>query len=648
VALPLPNCGVEVSVCADTRLLNELDGFDLDPRLAIPFTGPIDPASVSARSVFVVRLAAGPPEAIGVERLVHDPATHTLYARPDTLLEPETRYGLVVTRELRDRRGRPIGPAPAFHAFLAAGERRAARGYRDALRRLMAGLERRGLRAGDVAVAAAFTTGSVTGFLEQARDELDRHPPAGAVITAPDGGGRAAFARAALKGLVLRRQVRAAPGDADAFRDTPLPLAAVPPAIGTLGVGWYWSPWYLGRERRIPDSPSGRPLLGPALTAPVPFVVLVPAGTPPPGGWPLALMGHGYGGEMFASSLLVAGTLARHGIATAALTVVGHGGGPGGRLLVERAAGGRLEVHVPGRGTDLDRDGAIGVAEGLGALAGGPSASLGLRDGLRQQVVDLMAFVRALRSGLDVDGDGVVDVRGDDVGYVGQSLGGIYGTLLLAVDPRIRAGVLNVPGGPIAEVARLSPVFRPSLRQVLAGRTPPLAPAAGGFHDDLPLRGDPPVPGPPPSALAIQEYLARAEWLARRGDPVAYARHLRSVPLPGVGKKRVLVQLAWGDGVVPNPTSVTLVRAGQLGDATTLLRYDRVAERVLPELREPHPFLLRIAAPGVAGAIARAAQEQAARFLADDDGPAWDPDQAEPSPFGAPLFEVPAERLPDR
>jgi hypothetical protein len=100
--------------------------------------------------------------------------------------------------------------------------------------------------------------------------------------------------------------------------------------------------------------------------------------------------------------------------------------------------------------------------------------------------------------------------------------------------------------------------------------------------------------------------------------------------------------------VVPNPTSATLVRAGQLGEATTLLRYDRVAARVPPELSDPHAFLLRLAAPGVVGAIARAAQEQVARFLADDASPPWDPDRADPPPFGEPLFEVPAARLPDR
>ena len=38
------------------------------------------------------------------------------------------------------------------------------------------------------------------------------------------------------------------------------------------------------------------------------------------------------------------------------------------------------------------------------------------------------------------------------VTYYGQSFGGIYGTMLLGTDPRVRAGVANVPGGPVTEV----------------------------------------------------------------------------------------------------------------------------------------------------------------------------------------------------
>ncbi len=380
---------------------------------------------------------------------------------------------------------------------------------------------------------------------------------------------------------------------------------------------------------------------------PVPFVIVVPAGTPPAGGWPVAIMGHGYGGEMFGSALRIAGTLARHGIATAAITVVGHGGGPDGRLVVTPATGAPLEVRVPGRGEDLNGDGAIEASEGLSTLRTGSLATLGSRDGLRQQVVDLMAFARALAGGLDVDGDGVVDTRGGPFYYVGHSLGGIYGTLLLAVDPRVTVGVLNVPGGPIPEIARLSPAFRPLLRDTLALRSPPLLNAADEFHEDLPLRNEPPVIAPAPGALAIQEYLARAEWLGRRGDPVAYARYLRAAPLSGLEPKPVLVQFALGDRIVPNPTTSTLVRAGQLTDATTLLRYDRVAGTLPEELAEPHTFLLRIGAPGLAGMLARAAQEQVARFFGSDGAALWDPDEALPASSPGPVFEVPAGSLPE-
>jgi Fe-S-cluster-containing hydrogenase component 2 len=221
-------------------------------------------------------------------------------------------------------------------------------------------------------------------------------------------------------------------------------------------------------------------------------------------------------------------------------------------------------------------------------------------------------------------------------------------TSLLAVEPRIQVGVLNVPGGPIAEIARLSPAFRPSLRDTLGRRMPPLLNAGTEFREDLPLRGEGPVMAPVAGALGIQEFLARAEWLARRGDPLAYARHLRVAPLAGQEPKRVLIQFATGDRVVPNPTTAALMRAGQLLDATALLRYDRIADGLPAELAEPHGFLLRTGAPGVAGALARVAQEQVARFFASDGETIWDPDQAEPPPFPQPLFEVPASAVPER
>jgi hypothetical protein len=678
VANPLARCVPARSVCDDLRLLAELDGFDLDPRFALRFTGAIDMASISSRSVFLVRLAAGPPELTGVDRLVWDPDTLTLYARPESLLEPETRYGLVVTRDLRDSAGRPVEPSAGFAALLRSGVGRSGVGrsgdgrsgvgrsgvaragdggpgvgrpgdappvaqeQRVAFGLLRRALDRRGIRADRVAIASVFTTGSVSAFLEQARDALDRRPPAPALMTAPEAGGRAWFSRASLSRLVLRRQVGPVTGSSEGssaggaaasvggvpegFRDEVLALDALPrDAVGGIGIGWYWSPWYLTPERRIAEAPTLAPHRGAGVDRPVPFVVVTPAGRPPPEGWPLAVFGHGYGGEMLSNTLLVAGGLARQRIATVAISVVGHGGGPEGRLLVGHDDGRTDVVRVPGRGLDLDADGRIDPTEGLTPLPGGPLAALGLRDGLRQQVVDLMALVRAVGNGLDVDGDGIPDTGQGFISYAGHSLGGIYGTLFLAVDSRVRVGALAVPGGPVPEIARLSPVFRPRVKDALERRSPPLLNLSGDFREDLPLRGDAPVVAPVPGALAIQEYLARVEWLGRRADPVAYARHLRRSPLPGLEPARVLVQYALGDPVVPNPTTATLVRAGELGDRTVLVRTDRVARAAGAEWPNPHGFLLAVRAPGLVGHVAMLAQEQLARFLRDEGEAVWIP-----------------------
>src|SRR5262249_23981602 len=56
VNLPLPDCAARPSDCADLNVINTLDGFNLQPRLSIPFSGPIDVRTVNSHTVFLVRL----------------------------------------------------------------------------------------------------------------------------------------------------------------------------------------------------------------------------------------------------------------------------------------------------------------------------------------------------------------------------------------------------------------------------------------------------------------------------------------------------------------------------------------------------------------------------------------------------------------
>ena len=85
------------------------------------------------------------------------------------------------------------------------------------------------------------------------------------------------------------------------------------------------------------------------------FNLFLPAGTAPAGGWPVAIYGHGFTDNKNGSPFVVAGSMARRGIATIAINVVGHGGGPLGTLIVNRATGG--PVVLPAGGREVDQDG---------------------------------------------------------------------------------------------------------------------------------------------------------------------------------------------------------------------------------------------------------------------------------------------------
>src|SRR4029079_18716498 len=56
VDLPLPDAASHPSDYADLSVINTLDGFNLQPRLSIAFSGPIDVNSVNSNTVFLVKL----------------------------------------------------------------------------------------------------------------------------------------------------------------------------------------------------------------------------------------------------------------------------------------------------------------------------------------------------------------------------------------------------------------------------------------------------------------------------------------------------------------------------------------------------------------------------------------------------------------
>jgi hypothetical protein len=247
-----------------------------------------------------------------------------------------------------------------------------------------------------------------------------------------------------------------------------------------------------------------------------------------------------------------------------------------------------------------------------------------------------MQLVKVLKGGVDVDGNGTDDLSTSRIYYAGQSFGGIYGAQLLGLEPDIRAGVPNVAGGPIIEIARLSPSFRGLVGFALLTRTPslynatPNPPFFSSFHENIPLRNLPPVTASADEA-AIQVQIDRTEWAQQAGNPAAYAPHITAP---------VIFQFARGDKTVPNPTTSAILRACGCADRATLYRNDLVYQANPAVGTNPHTFLTNVLNPA-ASSFALAAQQQIATFFASDGATTIDPDGA------GLIFETPTSMVPE-
>ena len=625
VNLPKPDCAVRPSDCADIDVLNTLDGFNIQPRISIPFTGPIDPSSVNSSNVFLISVPDF--KVTGINQIAWEPATNTLHVESDQLLRQHTTYILVVTTDVRDATGARIESAffrPHMHGDMSD---------------LVRGLPGK-LHLPDVAVATVFTTQSATSLLEKVRRQIDASTPAAANFVIGNGGERTVFPLAGVTSILFSRQTGTAPTFAVSPTGTPF-LAGV----GSVAFGAFDAPDYETAAKVIPAVGTRTGVPAVQGTNRLYFNLFLPAGTAPAGGWPVAIYGHGFTDNKNGSPFIVAGSMARRGIATIAINVVGHGSGPLGTLIVNRTAGGPVVLPAGGRGFDQNLDGTIDSTEGVNAAP--PQTLVSSRDGLRQTVIDLMSLVREIEVGVDADGDGTRDLDPSKISYFGQSFGGIYGTKFLAVEPAVRQGVVNVPGGAIIEIARLSPAFRGLVTLSLINRTPPLINLPGfAFNENMPLRNLPPVVDTVPGASAIQQLIEWSEWTSQSGNPVAYAPHLRAQPLSGVPAKSVILQFARTDQTVPNPTTSAIIRAGSLQDRTTLFRNDLAFAGSPTFPKNPHTFLTNVPglAPAAPGAVALAAQDQIAQFFASSGTVVVDPDGAGPL-FETPMVGAPPEDL---
>jgi hypothetical protein len=654
----------DYSICDGFAELNKLDGFDTNPFVMVPFTGSIRLSSVTAKDFYISTTRGR--FASGLRQLTFDPGTKTLSGIADAFLREDTTYEIHVTSGIRDRAGHPVNACGGacvvrFTTRSASGE---LVGIRRSLDLPLSDPHNAYVEAGFPG-ASHSTAGRRLSFVQHGKADVFL-----AASVAPSVGDP-------VNGIVRSDQVKANPKAPGAFQSSAVPNLIAPSNAGYYAFGSFLSPRYQYA------SPSGHvdhrygaghgltdgeiPPVSTKLT-PRPFaydrlgaIVITPnpAQFPPP--WPAAVYGPGFTRSDY-DIFVTADYNASNGIMTVATDPAGHGFGPKSTTTV--TANGVPSTFLSyGRGRDLDGDGLIGdgLNDGVGPtghfIDGGkkelPSHKPldGLQSGLIQTAVDNMALGRALKAGVSIPGVGKNLVDPKRIMYYGLSFGGIYGAMLVGADPLFHRDLLNVPGGPIADIARLSS-FRGDLEATLQRSRPSFlngGPGLNGLTEDIPLRTDPPEVIKHRGAFVLQQLFAETNWFDRSGSPETFTPRIRLRPDPAWAKdpKDVLFETAYGDGTVPNPTAGDIYRAGRLFDRVLYYRNDKT-----PTYHsDPHGWL---ADPTLAG---RSDGELIlAHFLATgqvmNPNPAWfefpiaDPNNLNCLHYAEPQSGQPANRQP--
>lgn len=265
---------------------------------------------------------------------------------------------------------------------------------------------------------------------------------------------------------------------------------------------------YRADDGIVPDA-SGEPLGTYALPV---QVWLPPSAIPGP--YPVLMCGHGLAGSVDDCRAII-DRITADGVAVVAVDAVEHGEHP------ERTP------------ADFDFLEALMIF----AIRIDPPGinGLQLRDNFRQSAWDKLQVVRAIEGGMDLDGDGVVDLDASRMAYAGVSLGAIMGPELLALTDVFHGAWLAVGGGRITSIIQDSPTF-----SVLIDLMKPADSDEGTVVRAFPL----------------------LQTMVDPGDPMIYAPHVTGDRLLEDGwETSVLVALAQNDEIVPNSTNALFARA---------------------------------------------------------------------------------------
>ncbi len=324
--------------------------------------------------------------------------------------------------------------------------------------------------------------------------------------------------------------------------------ASLPPIanvyVGTLAIPYYHNPaapltgsWRGAPFTAVPAAPTTtflsrfNPVPVVQANLNIPLFVTVPnaaSGHSKPGtGWPVVIFQHGLQGNR-TQSAAIAAAYAAQGFVVAAIDIPLHGITDTTSLLYMGALERTFNLDLVNNATGAP--GADGNIDPSGTHIINLTSLLTSRDNLRQAAADIAQLTRSL-PGLDLDGDTVADIDGNQIHYSGISLGGIVGTVANALPIATKSAYLNVPGGGIANLLRESLALSPSVNAGLG---------AAGLS---------------PGTTLYEQFFRDAQTVVDAGDPLNYIAAT-------VAARPTLLTQVINDVVVPNTATQRLVAAG--------------------------------------------------------------------------------------
>ena len=512
-------------------VLNAMDGFSTVVPITTKFSSALDPAYANpinipngAVRMFEVGLTGFARAVVSIKSELTfgvdfiaalssvDPTNGTLAILPLKPLKPDTSYYIVITNTLKDMTGNSVKPSDVYTltknpsarytdkngASTLAGVSNADAATLETLRQLVSTSEftvdfaREDLAAINIIASWSFTTQSVGKTLTTVRSLVGTPASSLTASTANVGGGAglSPFGAANMfEGTLAVPYYLTVPSDSAQTANLTNPWQAANAVGGENN---------LTRLNPLPAATNA--------SLEIPLLVTSPVDTTTfPAPWKTVIFQHGITTDR-TKMLAVADSLAQAGFATVAIDLPLHGlrvGNPFYQVGKERTFD--VDFVTEDGGNNTTANAPDSTADSSGKHYINLANLLVTRDNVRQSVADLFALTAAIPT-IDVDGGGA-DLDGNNIYFVGHSLGAMVGTTFLALEPNVKDAVLAFGGASYAKTLDGSAAFAPT---IVAG----LIAASSGAIDKTAVGA---------ARAAYESFLGVAQIALDTADPVNHA-----------------------------------------------------------------------------------------------------------------------------